>query len=285
MATAFDDRIIQVGLEIDGQQTVFQGPMDIRAIGQKMASPTAGMCQVKISNMTAQSRNYLLTKSSPVPVEGRARTPVNLTLDVGRKSYGTFRLFEGAVWASGATQPPDIGVMFESLTNNLQQGIINAQSFGKVASLKTIAQAVANQNGLALNFMATDKQVGNYAFTGAVNKQVAKIQQAGNYNAFVDNGTLVVLDVNQTKNEDPIIISASTGMVGVPLANESGLALRTMVNNQIELCSKVQVVSEKNPGADGIYKVWQIGYDIATRTNSFYYNLILVPPNTNPMVI
>lgn len=285
MTNAFDDRIIQVGIEIDGEITIFQGPLDIQANGQKMASPTSSLCHVKISNLTSEHRNYLLTKSSPVPVNGRARTPVNLTLDVGRVSYGTCRLFEGSVWASGATQPPDIGVFFESLTNNLQQGVINSQSFGKTASLKTIAQAVADQNGLGLNFKAKDKQVGSYSFSGAVGNQVERLQQAGNYSCFVDNKTLVVLDSGQTKNDEPILINAYNGMVGVPFATETGILVRTMVNNQVEIASKVQIESQINPGANGIYKVWQISFDIATRDEPFYYNLMCVPPEIYPGVM
>lgn len=276
MTSAFDSRIVRVSLEINGDITVLEG-LDIRASGRKYASPINNECTVRISNLTEAQKNFILTKASPIINRKGGKRAVNLYLDVGRESYGTFRLFGGGVLATGATQPPDISITLQSINNNYATSLIGMNSFGAVVPLKTVAQKIADQNGLTLEYKvstANNKNIGSYAFAGALAKQVLKLSEAGNVNAFVDNDKLVVIDINQIRSPKIIILNSDTGLVGVPQANEAGCIVQCLINNEIELCSGITVESKINPAVNGSYKILQINFELANRDTPFFYTLV-----------
>lgn len=272
MTSAFDPRIVRVGINIDGEETFFEN-LDIRARGRKFASATMNQCEVRISNLSRDHRNWLLTNATPMIVKGRNRNPVKMTLDVGRQSYGTFRLFEGDAWACDVDQPPDIGVTLSSLTNNLFAGLVEGYAQNGVVNLRLICQQIATKMNLSLDFQATDKKINNYAWTGSMIYQIEKLNQMGGCIAFVDNGKLIVLDSNKAKTGSKILIDMAGGMVGVPQVNDSGVTVKTLVNNSIELGGEVEIVSQINPAANGSYRVGQINFDIANRADPFWYSL------------
>lgn len=274
MTEAFDPRIVRVGLEIDGDITFFEG-LDIRIQGQKFFGPETNVCAVKISNLTQEHRNFILSKSSPIVGKKGARTPSRMLVDVGRESYGTFRLFQGEVWSSTVTAPPDIGIVLNSLTNNLASGLISVNSQGAVTQLEDIAKSIAKQNGLILEFKAKPKQIANYSFTGAIGKQIEKLQLVGDVRVCVDNGTLIVVDKDGFRGTGKTLISAETGMVGVPQATESGAVVQMLANPSIQLGSRVEIVSQVNPSVNGSdYAVSQITFDIANRDVPFFYTML-----------
>lgn len=273
MTAAFDQRIIKVGLQFDDGVVTFED-LAIQARGRKFASSCMNECEARIFNLTKQQQNYVLTKASPLAQPGKERTPINLTLDVGRQSYGTFRLFEGYVFQCGATQPPDIGITLRSLTSNFLTGVIAGSAQPDNTLLSVIAAGVAKSNSLTLEFKATDKQINNWSVSGSVLQQVNMLGQVGGVDAFVDNNTLVVLDSNKSRTEGPRLINASTGMVGIPQVTDSGVLVRMMVDNSIELGGSVTIESALNPAANGTYKVVQLNFDVATRDQPFFYTLV-----------
>ena len=193
MTSAFDQRIVTIGLDFGNGPVSLEG-LSVQAVGRKYGSAVMNECQCRIYNLTKEQQNYILTQASPLK---KNRTPINMTLDVGRESYGTFRLFEGAVFQCGATQPPDIGIVLRSLTSNYQLGVIAGTSQAATALLSAIAASIAKNNGLTLVFEATDKQIANFTCNGSVAKQVNRLGQAGGVDAFVDNNKLVVIDSNK----------------------------------------------------------------------------------------
>ena len=100
MANAFDPRLVKVGIKINGTFTYFQD-LDIRIQGQRFFSETSAFCTIKISNLTRDQRHWLLTNATPVLANNV--TPAYITVDVGRQSYGYFRLFEGTCYTSTVT--------------------------------------------------------------------------------------------------------------------------------------------------------------------------------------
>lgn len=272
MTNAFDPRIVRVGLQIEDDVTFFEN-LDIRAYGQKIGSPIMNNCTVKISNLTREQRNFILTKATPMKI---ARTPIVMTLDVGRQSYGTFRLFEGEVYTSSVSAPPDISISLVSLTNNFSMGLIQQNSLGAYTQLRTVAQSIAKQMGLILNFQATPRQIANYSYTGPIAKQIEKLQLVGDVRVWVDNKTLVVIDKNGYCDTNTFTLSQETGMVGVPQATQSGITAQMLVNPHIKVGQKVAIKSLINPSVNGEdYFLSEISFDIANRDNPFFYTLTL----------
>lgn len=278
MTDAFDPRIVKVGIEIQGEQLIFED-LDLRIQGQKFAGPTANMCTIKISNLTRDQRNYILTRASPYLVSSNKtqKHPIFITVDVGRKSYGTFRLFEGTAYISTVISPPDIGITLRSLTQSEYLGLMGANSHGAITDLRQIAQSVADQNNLYLEYnVKGQKQISNYAWDGSLgNKQVAKLQLISGLKCYIDNGTLVVIDLDASRTKENFVLSANSGMVGVPQATESGVIAQCLIDPGIIIGGGITIDSKINPSVNGEkYNIQQMTFEIANRDTPFFYTLL-----------
>lgn len=273
MTDAFDNRIVSVGIEINGETMIFEG-LDIHASGLRNTTPTEATATIVISNLTRAHRNYILTKASPF-IQGKDQKPLRVWLDVGRESYGTFRLFDGGCWAMGATQPPDIGIVLESTANLAALNIIASTSFGGTVPLKTIAQKIADKNKLTLEYkVKNDKKIANYSYSGSVGREIQQLATMGGVKAYIaENNTLVVIDADAPRSDTTVLIDLIGGMVGVPQATASGVIVRTLVNSAIKIGNNVEIISEINPAVNGKYRVETIQFDIANRHPQFFYTL------------
>ncbi|HZZ80040.1 MAG TPA: hypothetical protein VFE62_16120 [Gemmataceae bacterium] len=286
MASAFDPRIVQIELQLPGQTVTFdnQNPsLAIYASGSKFGTANMNTCECRIFNLTKQLRNQILTLASPLlapPANNPAaalpnpRQPVILNLKVGRVSTGTFLLFTGNVITCEVTQPPDIGIVLRSLTNNYNMSLLLGLQQPAVSRLSEIAQVIAQNNGLFLDFEATDKNINNYSFTGSLQNNIVKLNQMGGVQAGVDNQTLWVIDAGKARKNTGFTITDSSGMVGIPQVTEQGVTVRVMINSAIQIGGSVTINSTSNPAANGTFKVAKMDYEIASRDQPFWYTLL-----------
>ena len=268
MVTELDPRIVTLGIEDEGRVEQFEG-LAVHAVGVKYSNDLCAEAEIQISNLKRETRDYLVSKTSPYKLNNFK--PINLTLDVGRESTGTFRLFTGNVTASNPSQPPDIRLTFRSLTSAFWLAFPTSVSHPSVTPLKNIAQQVASSMGLALNFLATDKNVSNYSFTGGTYRQVSRLADVGGVDAYVDGSTLVVKDRNAPINKVPRVLNKSNGMIGVPQVTERGIIAKMLIDNTVSLGSQIKIESELNPAANGTFTIYKLGFDVANRETPFYY--------------
>ena len=276
MVQAFDPRLIRVSITVATGTYQFDESIAIYASGSKTVDAAMNPLQIRIFNLSSQLRNEILTQASPLRLQKIA--PCIITLDVGRQSYGTFRLYEGDVISCDVTQPPDIGITLNSLTNNYFMSLISNASFPSPTRLSQISKKVADANNKQLVFEATDKQIDNFNHNGAINNQIGKLDQIGGTIAFVDNAQLVVIDSDKARKGEMRVISATSGMVGIPQVTVNGVLVRTMVDNSLKLGCEIQVISTVNPVANGNYFIRAIHFDIASRDEPFFYTLECVAP-------
>lgn len=274
MTSAFDPRIVQLSLEFEEGTQVFEG-LTIYAQGQKFESATTSFCEIKVFNLTKDQRNYILSRTSPLNPN---RIPVKMTLDVGRESYGTFRLYEGGISKSSVTQPPDIGIILTAFTNNVQIGVILNNQKNEIAQLSSIAQTIADNNGVVLDFQAADKQIRNYMYSGSAAFQVKDLNEVGGILAFIDNGTLTVLDAGTPAKAPPRLVSADTGMIGVPQFSDNGITVKVMIDNTIQIAHLITINSIEVPAANGDWIVQKIFFEVASRDQAFWYTLECTVP-------
>ena len=69
-------------------------------------------------------------------------------------------------------------------------------------------------------------------------------------------------------------------MIGVPEITQTGIRVRMLINNNMDLGTPVNVVSSVNPLANGSYVVYKLQYELASRDTPFYWILELRPPQT-----
>lgn len=267
MADAFDPRIVKVGIDFgDGQITTFEG-LNINITGQQFFSTISNTCEVRIYNLTREQREFILTNASPFK---QPRTPVNITVDVGRQSYGTFRIYEGNVIECQSSQPPDIGILMHSLTGNFLRGDINNFQQSAITPLNVIVAQVGQILGANVINEATDKQVDNFSFTGSATALIKEIEDLG-VDVTLTNGTLIVKNRGVALGGEVRPISAATGMVGVPEIMPNGVRVKLMIDNSITIGKQVMIDSKINPAANGTYWISTLTFEIANREEPFWY--------------
>lgn len=269
MATTpeLDPRLLRIGIEIDGQLKLYEG-LAMTASGTKYANANQNECEVKITNLDQATRDYLLTETSPFNKNKRRKI---LTVEAGRKSTGYSLVFSGDITNAVGAQPPDITLTLKAATGDHAKGDIIATSQPGVTPLRNIAARVAQDLGASLTFEAKPKQISNYSFTGSKAKQIEQLGAMGRVNAFLDDNNLVVKDFNAPLEKRTRELSLDTGMIGIPEFTEQGIKVKMLFDNQTVLGGGIRVTSKLNPAANGLYTVFKLGFELASRDTPFYY--------------
>lgn len=266
MADELDPRILRIGIEVNGQIKTYEN-LALTASGTKYANANQNECEVKLTNITKETRDYLLTETSPFNLN---RTPKKLTVEAGRVSTGIALVFEGDIISAVGSQPPDITVTIKAKTGEFQKGNVMSTSKAGATPLSNIAKGVAGDLGLRLNFQAKEKQISNYSHSGAALKQVDKLGSTGAVNAYINNGELIVKDFNIPLIGKQRVVDLDSGMVGIPEFTEAGIKVKMLFDNQTDLGYGLQVTSIMNPAANGDYTVYKLGFELASRDTPWY---------------
>lgn len=266
MNTELDPRIVRVGIEVRGVIKYYTD-LQIQASGTKYANATENECEVKITNLSKDTRDYILTETSPFI---KSKDPKRLILEAGRVSTGTSVVFIGDIISAVPSQPPDIQLTIKAATGSTQKGDIVTRSKAESTPLSKLAKDIAGDLGLKLQFQAQDKNISNYSFAGGNLKQVDELGRTGGVNAFVDDGTLVVKDYEVALNGKSQLLNLETGMIGVPEISEHGVKVKYLYNNESAIGGALVVQSKINPAANGTYVIYKLNFDLSNRDTPFY---------------
>lgn len=265
--SVLDDRLLRITIEIGGALKTYEN-LYIAANGMKYGNGTQGEAKIVVGNLTRVDRDWLMTQTSPF---NNTRTPKRIKLEAGRASTGYSTVFEGDIWRCSQTQPPDVMMTFECRTGQFLKGEVTTNTQPSTARLSKIAADVATDLGMALNFHADDKQIGNYSFSGPKLKQVDVLGASGGVSCFVDNNMLIV------KNKDaPIpgpvrILSESTGLIGIPDIQMSGVKATFFYDHTTRLGGPIRISCAQVPAANGDYQIYKLGFNLANRETPFYW--------------
>lgn len=265
-----DLRRIRIGIEIDGQAKFYEG-LRVKVSGTKYANPLMNDCTVALTGLSQATRDYLLSEASPF---NENRTPKRLIVEVGRVSTGLFRLFLGDIESAEPGSPPDIDLTLKAKTQAAAGGQLLARSGAEMTSLSTLAQGVADDLGLALEFQAQDRNVGNYSHTGSALHQVEKLQEIGGVSAYIDDDKLVVKDVVAPLSGRVRVLNKESGMVGLPKATEKGVKATFLIDPETALGGALRIESRLNPSLNGDYVINQLAFDAQSHADPFFYTAL-----------
>lgn len=264
-----DLRRIRIGIEVLGRINWYEDQsMNVRATGTKYANPLQNDCSVTISGLSSQTRDFILTETSPF---NSNRTPKRLIVEAGRVSLGVFRLFVGDIISASPGSPPDVSLTIKAKTSNSQSGNIVSVEGGAMQKLSSIADRVAREIGVGLDFIATDKNIANFSFSGAASRMVDLLQQSGSVRAFIDDDILIVKDYDSAHIGRIKILNQESGLVGVPKPTESGLEVTYMVDSESILGGMIRIDSRVFKSVNGDYIVDQLKFDVSTYDDAFFY--------------
>lgn len=269
----FDPRLLRAGVEVGNQVIWYEGLAIEFSCSKIMGSASANEGTIKITNISRDTRNRILTEATPW---NKLRTRKQLIVEAGRQSYGYSRIFVGDITTATPSQPPDIALTLSARTNAWNKTQVVAKSYSGTVSSQQVAQDIADSMGLTLSFEATPKQIGSYAFTGAKSKQLDKLGELGRVSAYVDDSRLVVLDLGKPLKEtekQSNVLSLESGMVGLPEVTEQGIRVKMMFEPYSKCGGEIEVRSVINPVVNGEYIIYKMTYDLANRSDQFYTTL------------
>lgn len=264
-----DDRILRIGVEVNGQLRVYEGG-DMSVKINRSADGKQNTCDAVLTNLRPDIRNYLLTECSPWNPNPQKKL---LTVLAGRASTGVERIFTGGIAAASPSELPDIRLMLKALTSDdIKYTFIGRQSPPTI-SLSTLAKMVADDYGVPLRFEATDKTIANYVYNGSAARQVNQLALAGDVDAFIDNNQLIVKNLGEANKGQARILSRHTQMIGTPQVDDKGVKVRMLFDPTVNVGDAIKIESDINPAANGQYVIYNIGTSLATRAQDWYLDL------------
>lgn len=270
-----DLRRVRIGIEISGQFQFYEN-LRIRAKGVKHANPLQNECTVSINGLNAETRNYLLTETSPF---NENRTAKRITVEAGRESKGLFVVYIGDIVSAEIGTSPDLELIIRAKTNNANAGKITVFSAEPLSRLSVIAEQVAESNGVRLEFQATDKNIANYTFSGPTSRQVARLAEAGRVRAYIDDRTLYVRDRDLPVTDRRRILNVNSGMVGIPQPTDDGAKVTYLIDGESDLGGQLTIDSLLNPAVNGDYVINQLEFEVTNYDDPFFYTAICTRMN------
>lgn len=269
MNTEIDLRRIRLGIEVSGRINWYEGEgWNIKVSGTKYANPLQNDCTATIKGLSTETRDFILTETSPF---NSNKTPKRLLVEVGRMSTGLFRIFTGDIASVEPGSPPDVDITIKAKTQSAQAGNVVAVSGGEKGKLSGIAQRVADEIGVGLDFQATDKLISNFSFSGAALRMVNLLQDAGGVRAFIDDEALIVKDYNKPLAGRIKILNMNSGMVGIPKGTEKGVDVTFLIDSESLLGGMLRLESKFNKALNGDYTIAQLKFEASTHDDPFYY--------------
>lgn len=267
-----DLRIVRVGVEIAGRIHYYSSINDFRvkASGTKYANANQNDCTVTISGLNRETRDFLLTETSPFNKKGSNL----LVVEVGRASLGFFKVFEGDIVNAEPSSPPDVDITIKAKTGASRNLQIVSRSAQPLSKLSTISNSVASDIGAILDFQATDKNIANYTYTGGALGQINRLAEAGGVRAFLDDKTLFVQDYNDPSKGRIKVLNMNSGMVGIPKATEKGVTVTYLIDGESVLGGLLRLDSMFNKSLNGDYKIDQLKFDVASHDEPFFYQAL-----------
>lgn len=263
-----DPRIIKISFDVNGKTKTYSTPFFITVSGVKYANALQNQASVIIANLDKATQDYILTETTPFNYNNNPKT---ITIEAGRQSYGTSIVYTGNIALSNVTQPPDVGIVLTCLTGNFEKTNVIGTSQGGQATLLQITTNLAQLSNQILNYQATNKNIANYSFGGSASDQIKLLNSMGGVNVFEDNGVLYVKDSNKALINAVKIVSASTGMIGVPEFTEQGAKAKFLYDNNVLLGGTMRLKSSLYPAVNGDYIMYKLAFELSTRETPFYY--------------
>lgn len=266
MVQRLDPRVMRLGVQVGDEFRVYEG-LYISAVGAKYADSNYGDAEIQIKNLRKDVRSQLLTETAPY---NRHRVIKRVFLDVGRESTGVSRFFQGDIIQTSVSQPPDITVTIRALTGLFSATDTVSRSFTATTQLSQLSQSIARDLSVPLDFQATDKLVANYSYVGGALHQLKKLNEMGNISAFLDEGTLFVIDSDKSRANRTRVLSRDTGMIGIPEVLEHGVRVKMLFDNQTVVGGNIRIISDFYRAAEGTYTIYKLGFELANRAKPFY---------------
>lgn len=143
---------------------------------------------------------------------------------------------------------------------------------GAILAQKTASQPQGIAAGIAVGIPSVIYNNG-FAAHGAIRDTLDILLKPQNMEWNIQNGNLNIIPLNNYNGQTAIVVSAETGMIGVPSKNEFFTQVNSLLNPNLVPGALIQLISENKP-LNGFYKIrrshiegdthdskWQVGME------------------------
>lgn len=265
----FDDRVLRIGIEINGEMRFYHGAAcKINIVKSTDNRQNSG--EFTIHNLLPEAVDYLVTESSPWNPNPH---PKLVTVMAGRQSTGVENIYTGDITEAVPGGAPDRELTIRALTQNGAKYKWVSQSAPKTILLSALSQRVAESYSLRLRFEAKDKTIVNYLYNGSLAQQIKKLEQVGDVDCFIDDDELIVKDFGKGMRGEVRVISKESGMTGTPKLDEKGVNVTMLFDPTVRLGQQIEIRSEVNKAANGQYVIYKWEAKLSTHDNDWSLSL------------
>lgn len=257
------------------------GDKEIRNISMhgrvtRKMSETGSDAEISIANLSREDVEYLTTYTSPYVDQSKKK---RINIFAGYESTGVGMIFSGDIYSALPEGLPDTWLNIKAKTEYYNQQNIITFSQGSM-STKNLATAIAGQLGCDLVWKSqSQKIIDSFNFSGAKANLINRLNRLDNFYAYIDNGTLYVVDKDEeapstTKQSGTIkLINGDSGLIGLPQPDEYGVKIKVLLDPAVALGDWFKLESKRLPIVNGFYQVYEMTYDFATREPQYYLEI------------
>ena len=262
-----NNRLLKVEIELNNTLRVYEN-LAITVEGVKEDTQKQNEFNITITNISREIREAILQDVYATQKSPKKR---KILVYAGRLKSGYSLVFVGDIQNATPSSPPNIDISFKCLTGNDVKFDIVAKS-GATKSLKEIAESVAKSTNKRLIFEAINKTIGSYTYTGSALKEVQKLAEVGNVNAYIEDDKLIVKEKSKALKNTAFLVSYKSGLLRAE-STEKGVKVKIYFNPNISIGSEIILESDLNKPLNGSWIVNKIVYNLQNRDSSFFMEL------------
>ncbi|MDN8598613.1 hypothetical protein Q0A17_04145 [Citrobacter sp. S2-9] len=221
-----------------------------------------GTCNLRVWGMNPDDMNTLATLAIRMGISRNG-----LTLLAGDDEKGMTQVFTGTIFDAYTdyNSLPDVAFCIDSSPGWFEKmAPAAANSFQGVTDVATIMKSLAAAAGFAFINHGVTVQLDNHYLCGTIMAQIQDVATATGIGCRLANDTVEIWPEGDFTDEESIVLSPETGLVGYPEFDPYGLSITSEFNPDLVYGRKVTVQSS-NLQACGDYGISQCVHSISAK--------------------
>lgn len=268
--------------------TEYAEDFEITFTGSKNVFSTQNYARLEIKNVRREMRSSMMSQFNQFTQRTKQTPFLPVDIMAGRVSYGPSLVYSGNVIKCSMSTPPDIGLIMELATNQIDKTRW-VQYWPKLPiSMKELCEWAAQVLGLTpeINLPPdiASAPIPNFLGGQMITLEALPIYIQRYYPdrmvVFIDDDALVasgIGDVVQSRGTIQVGYNSGSPWIGIPEWTEFGIKGKILYTPSLKLGCAIQAKSVMNPSIDGDYVVGKIEYEITSRDTPFYATITAYP--------
>lgn len=239
-------------------------------VSRKMGTVTAE-ASISIANLNKSTVEYLTTYTTPYY---KPKTLKKIKVYAGYEQTGWGRIFLGGITEALPQGITDVWLNIKAKSLYYEQR--TPLSFGaQNITMQDLGAGIAQELGLSFDWQASStKTIDVFNLLGSKGELIKEYNRLEDVVMFEDNGVLKVVDKKPAAPKGSVkFISEDTGLIGDVEPDKFGIKLKCLLDPSLSCGSWIRTKSRKLPGTDGIYQIYTLDFDFASREQQFYCSI------------